>query len=153
MNNKKFTLYKYCILTSTGFIGYMIIELLFRGYTYYTMGLAGSLAFILIGLINELIPWELYIEIQMVIASLIVTLIELIFGSILLNVFNMRMWDYSDQFLNYKGYICALFSFLWLFVGLFAIVLDDYIRYWRFNEERPHYKSFFVNIYKKIFKK
>lgn len=146
-------LFKYASLFIIGFFVYMFIEIAFRGYTYLTMGLAGGIAFILIGLINEILPWSVYIEIQMCISSLIITAIELIFGSILFNFFNMRMWDYSDQPLNYHGYICLLFSIIWLFVGLVAIVLDDTIRYQEFNEEKPRYRSIIMNFIHKFNKK
>lgn len=138
---RNFAIKKQLILFFIGFVLYMLIEIAFRGYTYYTMGFAGGLAFILIGLINEIFPWDLFIEIQMVISSIIVTLIELVSGTILLDTFNIRMWDYSDQLFNYRGFICPLFSILWMFLGLAAILLDDYIRYVKFNEEKPRYRS------------
>ena len=146
----KFTIKKQFLLFFIGFVLYMLIEILFRGYTYYTMGFAGGLAFILIGLINEILSWDLFVEIQMIISSIIVTLIELISGTILLDVFGMRMWDYSDQLFNYRGFICPLFSIAWLFLGLAAILLDDYIRYVKFNEEKPRYTSFILRTIKNI---
>ena len=45
------------------------------------------------------------------------TLLELIGGIILFNLFETRWWDYSDQPLNYKGYICLPFSLIWGFLG------------------------------------
>ena len=44
--------------------------------------------------------------------------------------------------LNYKGQICLPFSILWIFVSIAAVVLDDWLRYWLFGEERPHYTLF-----------
>ena len=37
--------------------------------------------------------------------SVIMTLIELIGGMFLLKFFNLRLWDYSDEKFNYKGFI------------------------------------------------
>lgn len=147
MNKKLIS--KYLLLFSFGSILYMIIEILFRGYTYYTMGITGGVAFILIGMINEkLSSRNMYIELQMLIGSIIVTFIELVLGYLLLHVFNIRMWDYSDQLFNYKGYICPLFSFIWLFISLFAILADDIIRYIGFDEDFPEYRSFFSKLSK-----
>ena len=44
--------------------------------------------------------------------------------------------------LGYKGQICLPFSILWIFVSIAAVVLDDWLRYWLFGEERPHYTLF-----------
>ena len=38
------------------------------------------------------------------------------------------------------GQICPQFSFLWLWISLAGIVLDDWLRYWLFGEERPRYR-------------
>ena len=44
------------------------------------------------------------------------TLIELIGGLISLKN-KIRLWDYRDRWLNYKGIICPLFSVIWTIVG------------------------------------
>ena len=54
----------------------------------------------------------------------------------------LGVWDYSGMLLNYKGQICLPFSILWIFVSVAAVVLDDWLRYWLFGEERPHYTLF-----------
>ena len=48
--------------------------------------------------------------------GLIMTLIELIGGWIGLKN-NVKLWDYSDQWGNYKGIICPLFSAIWTAAG------------------------------------
>ena len=48
--------------------------------------------------------------------GLIMTLIELIGGLIGLKN-NVRLWDYSDRWMNYKGIICPLFSAIWTAIG------------------------------------
>ena len=45
------------------------------------------------------------------------TLIELIAGIVLLKFFNMRLWDYTDEPFNYKGFICLKFSLFWMLLG------------------------------------
>ena len=46
----------------------------------------------------------------------VMTLIELIGGLISLKN-KVRLWDYRDRWLNYKGIICPLFSVIWTIVG------------------------------------
>ncbi len=45
------------------------------------------------------------------------TLIELVAGILLLKFFNMRLWDYTDEVLNFKGFICLKFSLFWMLLG------------------------------------
>ena len=47
------------------------------------------------------------------------TFIEFIGGIFLLKYYNLRLWDYSDNPLNYKGVICLPFAFAWGAVCLF----------------------------------
>lgn len=44
--------------------------------------------------------------------------------------------------LNVLGQICLPFTLIWCILSLVAIILDDYIRFWFFNEEKPNYKLF-----------
>lgn len=45
------------------------------------------------------------------------TAIEYIAGCVALNVFHVRLWDYSDEWGNLKGIICPKFSFYWAVMG------------------------------------
>lgn len=48
----------------------------------------------------------------------LMTVIELI-GGLIFQKEGIKLWDYSDQFANYKGIICPLFSFIWSVLGGF----------------------------------
>ena len=133
--------HKYLFLFMFGGAVYELIEILYRGYTYHLMGIVGAISFVLIGLLNEVFKWDTSLLLQMLCGSLIVTLFELVVGSILLR-YGIRMWDYREQWMNYKGVICPFFSLAWFFISLLAIITDDYFRYWFFDEEKPRYKLF-----------
>ena len=45
--------------------------------------------------------------------ALCMTIIELIAGIMLLKCFNLRLWDYSDEKFNYKGFICLKCTLFW----------------------------------------
>lgn len=131
---------KLCVLALIGGITYMLIELAWRGYSHISMFILGSLCFLLLGGINEFLPWELGLVWQMLIGAGIVTILELIFG-IVVNVWlELEVWDYSNLPFNFMGQICLPFSFAWTLLSGVAIVVDDYLRYWLFGEEKPHYK-------------
>ena len=56
--NKLKIITKYLFLGIIGSIIYMSLEILWRGYTHWTMGVLGGICFICLGLINELLSWE-----------------------------------------------------------------------------------------------
>jgi uncharacterized membrane protein len=63
-----------------------------------------------------------------------------LYGGFVYYLIELAWRNYSALPLNLAGQICALFALLWVPLSAFAILLDDWIRYWTFDEERPHYK-------------
>lgn len=133
------TLLKHIILFFIGGLIYYLIEILWRGYSHITMVFCGGLCFILIGIVNELIPWDIKLWKQMLIGSVIVTVVEFFTGCIVNLWLGLEVWDYSNLPFNILGQVCLPFCIAWFFISLLAIVIDDYLRYWLFNEEKPHY--------------
>lgn len=128
------------VLAFIGGTFYVMIELAWRGYSHISMFFLGALCFVLLGGINEFFSWELGMVWQMLIGASIVTVLEFIVG-IIVNVWlKLEVWDYSNLPLNFMGQICLSFSFAWLLLSCIAIIVDDYLRYWLFGEEKPHYK-------------
>ena len=131
---------KYLLLFFFGGFAYGAIEIISRGFSHISMFVAGGLCFIGIGLINEIFPKDLALTSQMLLSAAIVTVIELITGLIVNVWLGLGVWDYSAQPYNLYGQICLLFSLLWFFLSLPAILLDDYLRYHIFGEEKSKYK-------------
>lgn len=120
----------------------MGIELAYRQYTHWTMGILGGICFIVCGIINEFYNWELVFWKQCLIGASIITILEFITGCIVNLYLNWNVWDYSNVPLNILGQICLPFSIAWIFLSGVAIVLDDWLRFWLFKEEKPHYTWF-----------
>ena len=130
---------KQLALITIGGILYGITELLFRGYTHWTMLIVGGLCFALIGLLNEGYNYDMPLIDQMAIAALIVTVVEFAAGLIVNVWLGWAVWDYSDMPFNFLGQICLPFSIAWIFLSIPAILIDDYIRYRVFGEDKPKY--------------
>lgn len=131
----------YIILFLTGGLSYYIIELLYRGYSYVSMFCIGGLAFLVIGAINErLLTWEMPLIEQMTLAAYAVTFIELLSGLILNLGLGCCFWSYADEPYNLWGQICLLYAYLWWWLSLPAILLDDLIRDKWLGEDRHSYK-------------
>lgn len=133
---------KHVILAAAGGSAYVLLELVLRGRSHWTMFLLGGLCFVLIGLINEVIPWEMPLLLQGVIGAGIVTALEFCTGCIVNLWLGWDVWDYSNIPFNVLGQICLPFSLLWILVSILAVLLDDWIRWRWFGEERPHYTIF-----------
>lgn len=133
---------KYGILALIGGIIYGVLELICRGYTHWTMVILGGICFVAVGLLNEVIPWEMPLAVQMLCGCMIITALEFGCGCIVNIWLEWGVWDYSDEWGNLLGQICPLYSVLWYFVSLPAILIDDWLRYWLFFEDRPRYRIF-----------
>lgn len=127
------------VLWGIGGLLYVLCELVFRGRSHWTMFLVGGLCFWLIGLINEVIPWDMPIWQQCIIGALIITAVEFVAGCIINIGLGWQVWDYSGLPFNIQGQVCLPFTMLWAVLSAVGIILDDYLRYWIFGEEKPHY--------------
>ncbi|MBU5458805.1 putative ABC transporter permease [Anaerostipes sp. MSJ-23] len=133
---------KHLILFMIGGMAYFFLEVLVRGYSHYTMFLCGGACFLCCGLLNENVKMKMSFISQMVVSAGIITALEFITGLIVNVWLKMDIWDYSNLPYNFMGQICLLYSVLWFFVSSVAIVMDDFLRYKLFHEEKPHYKIF-----------
>lgn len=136
-------IYKNLFLFLMGFMGYITIETLWRGYSFRIMGLCGGLAIFILDKINDKISWDIDILLQGLLGSKLITLMELVIGELSLHNILPKMWDYSNVPLNYKGIICIPFSLLWILLSIFAIIVADTINYYFFDEKDvPYYRLF-----------
>ena len=100
--NKLFTLFL------TGGSIYFLIELVWKslragGAIHWSMFLLGGLCFVLIGGLNEYIPWEWSLVKQGAVGSVIVTTLEFAFGCVLNLWLKLDIWDYSNLPFNILG--------------------------------------------------
>lgn len=131
---------KYLSLFGIGGVLYVLLEHLWRGYSHWTMFVLGGVSFVFLGLINEIIPWQMLLWKQMLIGTAGITTLEFVTGCIVNLWLGWHVWDYSGMPGNILGQICPQYTILWILVSLAGIVLDDWIRFLFFDENRPHYK-------------
>ena len=131
---------KYSFLGAIGGTVYFILENIWRGYSHWTMFILGGICFITLGLINEFLSWDTPLISQMVIGSIIITALEFITGCIVNLWLGWNVWDYSNLPYNLLGQISLFSSIGWIGLSLVGIVLDDFIRWKWFGEDKPRYK-------------
>ena len=102
-------------------------EILFRGYTHWTMTLTGGTCLAVLYLWNELLPDGAHAT-RWLLGTVTITLIELAVGCVVNLRFGQRVWDYSDLKFNFMGQISLLFSLLWCLLSIPAYALCDLIK-------------------------
>lgn len=130
---------KYAFLFWFGGATYVALEVIWRRYSHWTMFLLAGILFIIIGLLNEVWSWNLKFRYQVLISTIIATILELFTGLIVNICLGWDVWDYSNVPFNFLGQICLPYTFLWIVLSTVAIILDDVLRWKFFGEEKPHY--------------
>lgn len=124
-----------------GGVLYYSIEIMWRGHSHVSMFLDGGVCFVLIGLMNEVVP-GLPLAVQAVLGASLIVFSELLVGSLVNLRLGLNVWDYSNQPMNYRGQVCLPFFLLWIPLAAFASVVDDTLRFWLFAEPWPPFTLF-----------
>jgi hypothetical protein len=109
--------FEYLIVFLLGASAYCTLEILFRGFTHWTMFIAGGLCFTILYHIfngNRSRPLWKYC----LIGALIITCIEFLFGCIFNLVLGWNVWDYSSYPLHFMGQICLAYTLLWFLLSV-----------------------------------
>lgn len=131
---------KHVILFAIGALIYGAIEIIASGKTHWSMLILGGVCFLIIGGLNEHIPWKWSITTQALAGAVVITAAELVTGCIVNLLLGWDVWSYSEKPYNLLGQICAENCFYWLLLSSVAIIIDDYIRFRLFGEEKPRYR-------------
>ena len=131
---------KYLILFLLGGYIYYGIEILWRGYSHYSMIICGGICFIYAGLQNEQVEWDYPFWKQVLRVEVFILSAEFITGCIVNLWLGLNVWDYSGLPGNILGQTCPQFALLFLPLSAIAIVVDDFVRWKWFGEEKPRYK-------------
>ena len=108
------------LLFLIGGSGYVLLELLWRGWSHFSMFLAGGVCFLLLGRLTGIRP-KLKLPLRGIAGAGIITMVELLAGLL----FNRRyeVWDYRQMPVNFHGQICLPFFLLWIPISLLAMEL------------------------------
>ena len=109
---------RYFLLFCTGGTAYMLLELIWRGWSHGSMFLAGGVCFLLLGRISHMQVAGIF---KPLLGAVGITAVELIAG-ILINR-DYGVWDYRQVPLSFLGQICLPFSLLWIPVGAVGMLL------------------------------
>ena len=98
----------------TGGLLYGLIELLWRGWTHWSMLLCGGACFALmyqISLSALSFPWKCLLS------ACVITAVEFVTGCLVNIILKWQVWDYSSLPGNLWGQICPQFFLMWLLLS------------------------------------
>ncbi|MCI8609764.1 MAG: hypothetical protein HFE73_08985 [Firmicutes bacterium] len=105
-----------------GGVSYGMLEILFRGYTHWTMVLTGGACMLTL---YTLEGWLLSMPLLLGAAAgaLIITSYEFAVGYIVNVRLGWQVWDYSGLAGNIMGQVCPIFTFAWFCISLLFLGL------------------------------
>lgn len=131
--------YKFIFYWLLGGSIYYFFEVLFRGFSHWTMFVLGGLCLAFFYYQGHLLHWRESLVKQTLRCMVFVTAMEFITGIIVNKYWRMDVWDYSEMPFQLFGQICL--PFIMIFGGLcvIGIILSGYTAHWFFGEEKPHF--------------
>ncbi len=110
--NLEIIMFKFLILFLTGAVGYSMLEIIWRGYTHWSMFVLGGICFyILYHLFSALDGMPVIVK--ALAGGGVITAAEFISGYILNIRLHLGVWNYSSAPFNLMGQICLTYSLLW----------------------------------------
>lgn len=108
---------RFLILFSVGAFGYSFLEILWRGYTHWTMFFLGGICFFTLYHVFGYLQ-HTPLLINAIIGGAIITSAEFITGCIINLGFKWNVWSYSSSPYNLLGQICLPYSILWILLSI-----------------------------------
>ncbi|MDR3278330.1 MAG: putative ABC transporter permease [Oscillospiraceae bacterium] len=106
---------KYPALFSLGGSLYPALELLFRGYTHWTMAVAGGVCLPLLYAIA--VKSRVPLPMKWFAGGAAITAVEFVTGFTVNILLGWNVWSYADAAYNVMGQICLPFSLLWVLLS------------------------------------
>ncbi len=115
--------FEYPTVFTLGGIAYMFLEILWRGYTHWSMGICAGVCLLGIYAFEKAFSYTPPI-LKYCLGALFITFNEFITGCIVNVWLGWNVWDYSKTPLNVCGQICLLYSVLWFLLCIPAFFLS-----------------------------
>ena len=115
---------------------YILLELLWRQHTHWTMFPLGGICFLFIAYMNEKLKIKIPLIIRCIIGAVLITVIEFIAGCILNLWAHLQIWDYSNLRFQLWGQISLYYSSLWLLLTVPVIGICNGIFYFINGREK-----------------
>lgn len=98
-----------------GGLGYGAIEILWRGATHWSMLLTGGICLLILEQVDARYSEE-WLVLRCIRGAMVITVVELAVGLVVNRLLGLAVWDYSEQWGNFAGQICPLYTIYWYFL-------------------------------------
>lgn len=130
---------EYLFLWAFGGCLYYGFEILFRGFSHWSMFVLGGVCFVFITVQGQMLHWQDPLWRQILRCTVFVTAMEFLTGLIVNKWMHLQVWDYSDQPFQVFGQICLPFAILFSGLCALGIFLGGFLTSRLFGEEKPRY--------------
>lgn len=130
---------EYLFLWALGGTLYYSIELMFRGFSHWSMFLLGGICLLFFWLQGSKTEWSDPMWIQVIRCTIFVVSCEFITGIIVNKWLGWGVWDYSDEPFHLFGQICLPFAMIFSGFAVIGIILSGNLMHWLFGEKKPNY--------------
>jgi len=104
---------------------YALVEIIWRGWTHWSMILCGGLCFMLMYLISM---GDMPLHRKWILSAVTITTVEFLTGCIVNIMLKWHVWDYSSLPFNLLGQICPQFLLVWLALSVPGIAICSALR-------------------------
>lgn len=113
------------VVFALGGMAYGLLELLWRGWTHWTMPICGGICFLIMYVIARL---DIPLVRKWILSAAGTVTVEFYTGCIVNLSLGWSVWDYSDLPYNLLGQICLRFSLMWLALSVPGTALCSLLR-------------------------
>lgn len=130
---------EYLFLWGTGGCLYYTFEVVFRGFSHWSMFVLGGICMCFAVWQGSTRNWQDPMYVQLARCMVFVTACEFITGIIVNKWMGWHVWDYTGMPLQLFGQICVPFMFLFAFLSGIGICLGGVLLWGAFGEKKPHF--------------
>ena len=130
---------QYLFLIGVGGVLYDSFEMIFRGFSHWSMFLLGGICFWFFYIQVKVTNWQDPMWIQIIRCTIFVTACEFITGIIVNKWLGWAVWDYSDQPFQLFGQICLPFATIFSGMCALGIVWSGNLLHLLYGETKPKF--------------
>lgn len=130
---------EYLFIWALGGSLYYTFELVFRGFSHWSMFVLGGICMVFFTVQGQMLHWQDPLWWQILRGTIFITAMEFITGIIVNKWMHLQVWDYTDQPFQLFGQICLPFALIFSGLCALGILLSGYLLYWLYGEEKPNF--------------
>lgn len=123
-----------------GSTGYAAIEILWRGYTHWSMALTGGTVLVSLAEVRHRLH-GVGLGRRCMAGAACITTAELLVGLTVNRGFGLNVWDYSQEKFNILGQICAKYAGLWFLLSAPAMAAAQKAEKWLAKPAHTRYNA------------